>query len=104
MMDNLKPLVQVTADGDEVGSLELCRDQFHQLMVKQNEANNYVNLEFTSRQAMYDFAVSLLQEAVYGKSASKEFYSLKVDEELQVIDGVRMAENSSRLFVSCCNK
>ena len=104
MIDKLNPIIHVTPDGDEVGSLNLCRDQSHQLKVKQSEANSYVSLEFTSRQAMYDFAVSLLQEAVYGVSASKEFYSLKVDEELQVVDGVRMSEESPRLFVSCINK
>lgn len=104
MTDKLSPVIQVSLDADEVGSLELCRNQFHQLNVSQNEKNSYVNLEFTSRQAMYDFAVSLLQEAVYGASASKEFYPLKIDGELQVIDGVRMSEGSSRLFISCLDK
>ena len=104
MKNNLSPTVTVTIDGDEVGSKELCEDLSHQLAINQNSNNNYVSLEFTSRRAMYDFAVSLLQEAVYGNSGSKEFYPLIVNDKLEAIDGVRVAKNSSRLFVSYIDK
>jgi len=104
MKKELGPIIQVTEDGDEVGSARLCSEQAHQLLVKLNETNNYVTLEFTSRLAMYDFAVSLLQEAVYGLSGTKEFYPMEINGKLQVIDGVRMALGSPRLFVSCSDK
>lgn len=52
---------------------------------------------------MYDFAVSLLHEAVYenggmvnGKGGLKEFLPSNGE---RVVDGVRVKEDSSRIFV-----
>ncbi len=100
MRNNLNPIIKVTPDGDEVGSKQLCEDQTHQLNINQNSNNDYVSLEFTSRRSMYDFAVSLLQEAVYGTSGLKEFYPLTIDGKMETIDGVRVSKNSSRLFIT----
>lgn len=48
---------------------------------------------------MYDFAKSLLQEAIYGDSGQQEFQPLIADGGPLVVNGVRMPSGSSRILV-----
>jgi hypothetical protein len=75
----------------------------HFLSASVDMSNKDVCLNFSTRRAMYDFATSLLHEAVYGnggmvdgKGGLKEF--LPSNEE-RVVDGVRVKEGSSRVFI-----
>lgn len=94
--EQLPNTVTVTPSGDEVSSPEGQNEKRHFLVANVDTGNKDVYLNFSTRRAMYDFAVSLLQEAVYGKSGQKEF--LPYDGQM-VVDGVRMTEDSSRLFI-----
>jgi hypothetical protein len=48
---------------------------------------------------MYDFARSLLHEAIYGIGGQEEFYPLGYEGKMEVINGVRMSNDSARVFV-----
>lgn len=96
-------MVSVTPNGDELGSPEVVNGKHHFLSASVGAENNDVCLNFSTRRAMYDFAISLLHEAVYGnggmvdgKGGLKEF--LPSNEE-RVVDGVRVKGDSSRIFI-----
>lgn len=99
---HLPNTVTVTLDGDELGSPEVVNGKHHFFSASVDMSNKDVCLNFSTRRAMYDFATSLLHEAVYGnvgvdgKGGFKEF--LPSNEE-RVVDGVRVKEDSSRVFV-----
>jgi hypothetical protein len=99
MSIELPTTIVVTPEGEEVSSLDVQEGKQHCLRVETNAGNRDVIFNFSTRRAMYDFAVSLLQEAVYGKSGQQEFYPLAADGNCSVVNGVRMSEDSSRLFV-----
>jgi hypothetical protein len=99
MTRDISPQVLVTESGDEIPSQELLSNESHCLSVEVNADNQYVCFNFSSRIAMYDFARSLLQEAVYGTGGQKEFYPLEYQGKMEVIDGVRMSNGSARVFV-----
>jgi hypothetical protein len=99
MNAELSPTIVVTPEGDEIASLDGREGKHHCLRAESDASNGDILLNFSTRRAMYDFAVSLLQEAVYGTSGQKEFYPLGSDGDWLVVNGVRMKENSSRLFV-----
>ena len=95
--------ITVTPNGDEIGWPEVANGIHHFLSASVNVANKDICLNFSTRRAMYDFAVSLLQEAVYGNGGMvngtggiKEF--LPSNDE-RVVDGVRVNSDSSRVFV-----
>jgi hypothetical protein len=99
--NHLPNTVTVTPGGDELGSL--VSGKHHFLYASVDVGNKDVCLNFSTRRAMYDFAISLLHEAVYGnggmvdgKGGLKEF--LPSNEE-RVVDGVRVKEDSSRVFI-----
>lgn len=101
--NQLPNTITVTPNGDEIGSPEVANGIHHFLSASVNVANKDICLNFSTRRAMYDFAVSLLQEAVYGnggmvngKGGIKEF--LPSNDE-RVVDGVRVTADSSRVFV-----
>lgn len=101
--NHLPNTVTVTPGGDEIGSPEVVNGKHHFLSASVNISNKDVCLHFSTRRAMYDFATSLLHEAVYGnggtvdgKGGLKEF--LPSNEE-RVVDGVRVKEGSSRVFI-----
>lgn len=100
MMGKLLDTVVVTRSGDEIPSSELLQNEKHYLCGEIDTTNRDIYLKFSSRQALYDFARSLLQEAVYGMGGQKEFYPLISDGKALVVEGVRLVENSSRIFVS----
>ena len=99
MRAELPPAIVVTPDGEEVSSLDVQRGNHHRLRVGTDSGSGDVALNFSTRRAMYDFAVSLLQEAVYGTSGQQEFYPLGIDGNWVVVNGVRLSEDSARLLV-----
>jgi len=99
MINKLPSVVVVTPTGEEIGSTEVQYYSRHFLEADVDFKNRDIQLNFSTRQALYDFARSLLQEAVFGEGGQKEFYPLAADGKELVIEGVRMKENSSRIFV-----
>ena len=91
--------VTIEKDGECILSEEVASDLRHTLQVAVDRDNNDVYLEFASRLALYDFARSLLHEAIYGEGGQKEFYPLIVDGKELVVEGVRLTAASSRMFV-----
>ncbi len=96
----LNAKIRVTEDADELFPVDLVNDENHDVTVSVDSEKCYASLYFSSRLAMYQFALSLLQESVYGHGGQKEFYPLEQDGHFQVIDGVRMNPKSARLFIS----
>lgn len=99
MTSEMNKHIIVTESGDEIPSQEVITCDTHTLSVDARLENKYACLTFSSRIAMYDFARSLLHEALYGGSGQIEFAPLEHEGKLQVINGVRMAPESSRLIV-----
>lgn len=99
-MKNLEATVTIDPDGENIVSQQVLNDEKHQLNVSVNPLNADVYMEFTSRQALYDFAKSLLHEAVFEESGQREFFPLITDGKALVVDGVRLSEGSSRVFVT----
>jgi hypothetical protein len=99
MSAELPTTIVVTPEGEEVSSLDVQEGKHHWLRAETASGSGDVILNFSTRRAMYDFAVSLLHEAVHGTSGQEEFYPLGVDGKWMVVNGVRMSEDSSRLFV-----
>ena len=99
-MSNLAATLTIDPDGENIVSQDVLRDEKHRLKVSVNHANGDVYMEFTSRQALYDFARSLLHEAVFGQGGQKEFFPLITDGKALVVDGVRLEQGSSRVFVT----
>lgn len=92
--------VLLTADGDEVGML-IYDDGRHQLKVSVDRKRNDACLEFTSREALYDFALGLLNTAVFYDGVSLEFhppYTMEDGTSL-ILDGIRFSDDSARLFI-----
>jgi hypothetical protein len=100
MKNSLNSKVQVTESADELFPAELINDENHDLTVSVDSDKCYASMHFSSRLAMYQFALSLLQESVYGSGGQKEFYPFEQEGHSQVIDGVRMNSRSARLFIS----
>lgn len=94
----LSNTVVVTAT-DDVSSEAVQKDSRHHLTSEMDVKNGDIYLRFSSRLAMYDFAKSLLQEAVFGEGRQQEFLPLISDGNALVSNGVRMTEGSSRVFV-----
>jgi hypothetical protein len=95
----LSPSYKIQEDGENVLSKMVNDDESHHLTISVDTANLDVTMTFTSRQAMYDFGRSLLHEAVYGQAGLKELYPLIVDGRSLVVDGARVSEGSSRVFI-----
>lgn len=95
---NLPSTVVVTAT-DDVSSEEVQKDIRHYLTSSVDVKNGDICLKFSSRLAMYDFAKSMLQESIFGQGGQQEFLPLISEGKALVSNGVRMAEDSSRIFV-----
>lgn len=96
----LRSFVQITADGEDIPSNENLENEEHNLSVKLDKDNGDVYLEFSSRLAMYDFARSLMHDALFNQSDTTELYPLKFEGQLQIVNGVRLKLDSSRVFVN----
>jgi len=100
MKSPMTPDIHITESADEIPLEEVETNEAHQLSVDVNTDNKYACLSFSSRLAMYDFARSLLHEALYGRGGQKEFLpSFEYQGRRQTVDGVRVSQDSARLFV-----
>lgn len=102
-MKKLLSTVIVTPNGDEIPSQDVLNEEKHFLLAQVNTGNRDISLNFSSRDAMYEFAKALLQEAVFGVGGQMEFYPLITDGRPLVVNGARLVEGSSRIFVSYPN-
>lgn len=99
-MSRLSETVIITSAGEGIPSDETLQNEQNYLSAEVDVDNRDVCLKFSSRQALYDFAISLLQEAVFGDGSQKEFYPLISDGKALVVEGVRLVDGSSRIFVT----
>ena len=98
-MNNLRDTVTLTPEGDDIPSDEVFSQERHTLRARADAANRDIILEFSTRESMYEFAKALLQEAVYGRGGEMECYPLAENGRKMVVNGVRLTEDSSRIFV-----
>jgi hypothetical protein len=94
----LSTTIVVTSEGEEVSSLDVREGIHHCLRSATGAGNGQVILDFFTRRAMYDFAVSLLQEAAHGTVGLQYCYPLVCDGKPLVANGARIREDNSRLF------
>jgi hypothetical protein len=99
MKSPMTPGIHITESADEIPLEEVGTNEAHQLSVEGDADNKDVYLSFSSRLAMYDFARSLLHEALYGRGGMAKFYPLEYEGKREAINGVRMSPDSARLFV-----
>ena len=102
-MIDLPNSITLQIDGDDIPSQEVLLDERHFLRGAVDVQNRDIYLEFSSRESLYDFAKSLLYEAVYGQGGQKEFYPLVAEGKALVVEGARLTEDSSRIFVTYPN-
>jgi hypothetical protein len=100
MNKKLSETIVVSRDGNEIPSDDVFQNDHHYICGDIDAGNRDIYLKFSSREALYDFARSLLHEAIYGCGRQKEFYPLISDGKALIVEGVRMLEGSSRIFVS----
>jgi hypothetical protein len=77
---------------------EVESNSVHVVTVTVDAEHNYAVIEAKSREALYEFGRSLMEEALYGHGEA-EFYPLVVDGNALVVNGARLPEGSARLFV-----
>lgn len=94
-MNNFK----IQIDVKEIPSREVLLEERHFLTAEADSLKKNIYLTFSTRNALFDFAKSLLHEAVCGESGQQEFYPLSEKGIALVVDGVRLTEESSRIFV-----
>lgn len=102
-MNKLNRNIHVTPEADE-----LFVDEFDvgihclTVMTKRQNLNGGNNgcLAFSSYFALYQFGLSLVNEAVYDVWCLKEFQSY---DDLMIIDGIWVGPQSERLFIGCDN-
>ncbi|WP_330924926.1 hypothetical protein [Candidatus Sororendozoicomonas aggregata] len=92
--------VEIFEDSDDLVSEENFENDDHNLLVKVNVNNGDVYFEFSSRLAMYDFAKSMIHDAIFNDGGMTELYPLGYDNKLHIVNGVRLKLNSSRVFVN----
>ena len=90
--------IEIDEDGNGIPSEIVLNDESHSLEVTINADNKYVKLQFSTSQAMRDFAKNLLHASYYG-TGSIELYPLGSENGLLVVDGVRLTKNSARVFI-----
>jgi hypothetical protein len=98
-MNDLPTNITIESDGEKILSQEVLREVSHALKVSVDRDNGDVYLEFSSRRALYDFAKSLLHDAIFGLRGRKELYPLVTDGKALVVEGARLTEDSSRIFI-----
>ncbi|WP_415912141.1 hypothetical protein [Neptuniibacter sp. QD37_11] len=95
----MKTTITIDRDASDIPSDEVLNDESHKLGASVDKDNGDIYLEFSSREAMRDFALSLLHESIYG-AGDIEMYPLGFEGKWQVVSGVRLTESSSRIFIN----
>lgn len=100
MSDLLKPNIFISEEAADIPSETVASSEDHILTASVDTENRDIYLRFSSRIAMYDFARSLLHEAIYEVGAQMELYPLAFEGKLLLVNGVRLSRGSSRIFIS----
>lgn len=79
-------------------SEDVLLSETHNIRLRSDKENGDVYIECSSREALFEFAKSLMSEALYGVGQA-EFYPLIQNNKALVVNGARFTEDSSRLFV-----
>lgn len=98
--DKLSPVIELTEGGEDIPSNENFENESHNLSASVDKYNGDIYLKFSSRLAMYDFARSLMHEAVFSIGDTTELYPLSFEDKLQIVNGVRLTLDSSRIFIN----
>ena len=77
MKNNLLLNIHLIKNDNKIGKL-IQNDEQHKLTVSISKRCNYANLDFTTRESLYDFALSLLHTAIYCKKYKKDIHPLKI--------------------------
>lgn len=92
-------IINVSLDADELFPKEF-ENVKHFLHIQFNPLG-YIELTFSTLFACKLFALSLIQEAVYGQNSQKEIYPLIEDDGyLCIIDGIRLTPDSLKLIIN----
>jgi hypothetical protein len=80
---------------------EVLNNKAHHVQIKVVPGSFDVLVKCSSREALYEFGKALVRSALYGNGEA-EFYPLAYENSSDwlVVNGVRLAKNSSRVFVS----
>lgn len=92
-------LIKITEDASDIPSEEILNNESHSLKVDVNIGNKDVYLTFSTKESLREFAKSLIHASYFG-GGTIELYPLGTSNGWQVVDGVRLSEHSSRVFIS----
>jgi hypothetical protein len=92
-------IIEITEDANDIPSEYVLNNESHSLTVDVNTDNKDVHLTFSTKESLRDFAKSLLHASYFG-CGTIELYPLGTNDGWQVVDGVRLSEHSSRVFIS----
>jgi hypothetical protein len=86
------------ADTPEHVNHEVQSNEAHNIRVGVDAHRDYVLFECSSREALFEFGRTLMQEALFG-SGEIEFFPLGTDGKALAVEGARLVEGSARVFV-----
>ena len=97
--NNLLTTINLKKNCYEAGSL--IENNEHTLTISISEQCDYANLVFSTKESLYDFALSLLYMSVYGKKLQRRYRVLKDNNGcLMVKYGTRLSADSCDLIIS----
>jgi len=79
-------------------SAEVQSNPAHRVRASIDASGNHVLFDCSSRLALYEFGRSLMHEALFG-GREIEFFPLVADGKALVVNGVRLSEDSARVFL-----
>ena len=83
-----------------IPSDEVMNDDSHSLKVEVDVSNQDIYFKFTTRESMRDFALNLLHESEFGTGEIELYPLIDSNGKQHVVEGVRLSENSSRVFIT----
>ncbi len=92
-------LFTIHEDARNIPSDEVLNDDSHYLSASVDAENQDIYFDFSSPEAMRDFALNLLHASEY-ESKTIEHYPLISDSKNHIVNGVRLNNESSRIFIS----
>lgn len=98
-MSKVSPTIFISQNANDIPSDDVMNDPEHHVRFGIDESCDAAQINFSSRLAMYDFARQLLHESIYG-SGESEFVHLSDDNAWYVSNGVRLTQESARVFIS----
>lgn len=93
----MEKIVRFEENSDDADSV-IFDDPSHNIKLTVDAQRNYAFLQCSSREALFELGRALMREALFG-TGEVEFYPLVSDGQALVVNGVRMPEESARMFV-----